>query len=553
MSSLREQIKVIDDAYLIGVANKGLVNRAKKELEKTEITVALTDSSLEASFSDGISVKVNDTLANFECSCPSRTICKHVLMALINAAQNIESEQDDAVEPLDFTYLLSYNQGTLVKEFGKKNYNNILSKLMGGETCVIEEGSLVNVKIEGNITVRFLPASSMDDSICTCKAKKCHHRLEAILQYIRLKTGELPFELIATDSVVNADIIPYVLAFIEDIYRIGLFRLPPEYSEKCTQLSTLCHGAGFAIFERLFETCAEELFLYEQKNVSFNINKLMRNLALIYQTGCAIQNGKDASVLAGKFKRQYMELPEINIFGLGAYPWYASSGFCGVTAVFYCPAMKKTFTFSSSLPAESEKEGLWSIKKFWQTKSAWNLHINLDQLAKAELKLRRAKTSDNGRLSSSESVTGTLVQAQTNLEELQDFVLEDFTKIKDFFSDDLDSQQMIYAVIKPESMEEGEFNHITQEYRICLNDHFCNGLHLTIPYSQTTETTLLNFEYLAKRKSKFDAITVSITISEDKYETSIFPIAYWKSGELKNFGNDQLFVDKKSSNFAKFF
>jgi len=373
------------------------------------------------------------------------------------------------------------------------------------------------------------------------------------LQYIRSKTGELPFELIATDSVVNTDIIPHVLTFIEDIYRIGLFRLPPEYSEKCTQLSTLCHGAGFAIFERLFETCAEEISLYEQKNVSFNINKLMRNLALIYQTGCAIQNGKDAAALAGKFKRQYMELPEINIFGLGAYPWYASSGFCGVTAVFYCPVMKKTFTFSSSLPAESENEGLASIKKFWQMKSAWNLHISLDQLAKAELKLKSAKSSDNGRLSSSDSVMGALVHAQTNIEELQDFVLEDFTRIKDLFSDDLDSQRMIYAVLKPQGMDEGGFNQITQEYRIRLNDHLGNGLHLTIPYSQTTETTLLNFEHLAKRKSKLDAITVSITISEDKYETSVFPIAYWKSGELKNFGKDRLVKYKKYSEFARFF
>jgi len=248
-----------------------------------------------------------------------------------------------------------------------------------------------------------------------------------------------------------------------------------------------------------------------------------------------------------------MELPELNIFGLGAYPWYASSGFCGVTAIFYCPVMKKAFTFSSSLPAESEKDGLASIKKFWQMISAWNLHISLDQLAKSTLKLRGAKTSDNGRLSSSESVMGTLIQAQTNIEELQDFVLEDFTRIKDLFSNNLDSQQMLYAVIKPQSMDEGGFNRITQEYRIRLNDHLGNGLHLTIPYSQTTETTLLNFEYLVKRKSKLDAITVSITISEDKYETSIFPIAYWKSGELKHFGKDRLVKDKKSSEFARFF
>jgi len=566
--SLREQLKVIDDAYLIGIANKGLVNRAHKEVTNGEITVTVTDSLLEAAFSDGTAVKVQETLTKFECSCPSRTICKHVLMAFIKAAQTSDTAEstteasigaeietgDEAGSDTNFDYLLVYTQDSLVKEYGKKVYNDILFKIKSGEPCLIEEGSILNVKMmEGSISVRFLPASTINESICTCKTSKCPHRLEAILQYIRFKTGALPFEIITQDGVVSEEIIPHVMTFVEDVYRIGLFRLPPEYSEKCSQFATLCHGAGFAIFERLFEACGYELNLYEQKNAGFNINRLIKNLAEIYQVCNAIRTGKNAVALAGKFKRQYMELPKIQVLGLGAYPWYAASGFCGVTAVFYCIQLKRMLTFSSSLPAESENEGLAAINKFWKIKSAWNLHISLDQLAKGEFSLTGAKVSDNGRLSSSESTTGNIDHAQTDCDSLHNIMLDDFTKLKDVFSTDIDNPQVVYAVLKPTGMDNGTFNRITQEYTIYITDRFENSLVLTIPYSKTNEITLLNFEYMEKQKLVPEAITVSISIAEDKYEASIFPIAFWKSGELKNIGKERIFTGKKPSSFAKFF
>jgi len=571
MLSLKEQLKVIDDAYLIGIANKGLVNRAHKELANTEITTTLSETLLEAVFSDGTAVKVHDTLTKFECTCPSRTICKHVLMAFLNAAEAGKAtgtghetdivtfaqgslEGSTEINPPNFEYLLTFTQEALVKEYGKKIYNDILFKVKSGEPCLIEEGSILNVKMmEGGISVRFLPASTVNESICTCKVNKCPHRLAAIFQYILYKTGALPFEIVTQDGAVSEEILPHVMSFIEDIYRIGLFRLPLEYAEKCSQFATLCHGAGFAIFERLFEACGHELNLYEQKNAGFNINRLIKNLAEIYQVCSAIKAGKDAVTLAGKFRQQYMELPKIQLLGLGAYPWYAASGFCGVTAVFYCVQLKRMFTFSSSLPVESERDGLATIKQFWHMKSAWSLHINFDQLSKGEFSLNSAKVSENGRLSSSESTTGNILQAQTDLDSLQDIIVDDFTKLRDVCSTEIDNPQRVYATLKPTGMDNGDFDIITQEYKIYITDRFENSLILTIPYSQTNETTLLNFEYMEKRKLLPDAITVSISIVEDRYEASIFPIAFWKNGELKNMGRERLYTDKKASNFAKFF
>ncbi|MDR2861510.1 MAG: hypothetical protein LBV07_03055, partial [Syntrophobacterales bacterium] len=506
MPSLKEQLSIIDEAYLAGISNKGIVNRAQKDLADSGISFILNDSALEASFADGTAVKINGAPGNFQCSCPSRTICKHVIMALIKASESFREPL--AASSGSFDYLLAYNQDTLVKVFGKTAYNDVLFKIMSGEICEIEEGSILVIKMMTSaFIVRFLPGATLAESVCSCKTKNCRHRLEAVIQYIRHKAGKLEFELIREDSDVGMEVIPHVISFIEDIFRAGLTRLPVEYAEKCGQFAVLCHGAGFAFFERLFKVCGGELALYEQKSAAFNKNRLLRNLTRIYQMCGEIQRGgnEKAAALAGKFKRQYMELPKFRVMGLGAYPWHAKSGFCGVTAVFYAPDLKQTFTFTSSRPVESEKEAQTGIEQTWHSKSAWNLPLRFGVIAKGELSLLGAKISEDFRLSSSENTTAYLIKPQTELgvgwpgsDEGGVMVFDDFTQIKNLFSSDPDSPRMAYAVLKTSNLGEGSFNRVTQTCSVQIIDKFGNSLSLTIAYAKINETAILNFEYLAK-------------------------------------------------------
>ena len=616
MSSLREQLSIIDEAYLTGISNKGLVNRAQKDLAASGIRFNLSDTTLEATFTDGTSVTITGTLGNFKCSCPSRTICKHVIMTIINASENIVAGQGQAAGSdgsmdanrgqgsdgsmgtncgqvaatpagsMDanreqaamaagrFDYLLEYKRDALVKEYGKSVFNDVLFKVMSGETCGIEESSILILKImDGAFTVRFLPGVSASESVCSCKTKNCRHRLEAIMQYIKHKTGKLEFELVTTETDVNIDIIPHVIDFIETIFRIGLIRLPVEYAEKCAQFAVLCHGAGFAVFERLFETCSRELTLYEQKSASFNKNTLIRNLTRIYLLCSEIQKGgMEAAVkIAGKFKRQYMELPKLQVMGLGAYPWYAKSGFCGVTALFYTPDLRQTLTFTSSRPVESESDAIVGIMQTWRAKAAWNLPVSFAAISKAELSLTGAKISDNGRLSSSMNTSALMIKPMTSLEESVleyknvldadeldnkksgGVLLDDFSKIKYLFSSDADNSRVVYAVLKISDIGEGHFNKVTQTFTIQLTDKNGNKLPLTIRYSKINETAILNFEHIERKLIVPDAITVSISLSDEDFQALLYPVAIRMNGEIINVAEDKLYTINEKSAFAKFF
>ncbi|MCL2572038.1 MAG: SWIM zinc finger family protein [Defluviitaleaceae bacterium] len=546
MSTLIQLLPAIDENYLIGIANKGLVNRANKELESTDINISLTDSVIEAVFGDGTTVSIKDTPTNHTCTCTSRTICKHVIMALLKATEILKGlPQKTTQSAPSYNYLQDHTQESLIKDHGKKTYDNALHSAQTTHPYSIEEAPKLTITLlEGAITVTFLPGSNLAEALCSCKAKNCHHRVEALFHYIKYKTGELNFSPSQTDTTVDLSIIPHALALVEDIYRIGLFRLPPEYSTKCAQYATLCHGAGFQTLERLFENSGNQLDLYEKKNAAFNINTLIHHLGRIYQI-CSAQN---ASALAGQFKRQYLSLPTIRVLGLGAYPWHTGSGFCGVTAVFYSPELKRHLTFAISRPVDNKKQALKNINQFWQDKSVWGLHMSLDEISKGELSLNGAKISDNGRLSSSESTKGNLISAHTDISEL---AIDDFSQIKGLFNHE-DDYRGVYAILKPVRIEEGKFDRITQEYKLPIYDKNDKCLFLTIPYSTINESILYHCEVI---KTQPEAITVRLTVSQERFDILVSPIAFWTKEGIKNIGREQLSVDgkKRKSYFAKFF
>ena len=583
MSSLKTQLSVIDDDYLIGLSNKGLVNRAMKEIIDAEVTISLDDLALEATFADGTIVTIKDNINNFSCSCPARSICKHVIMALMLAAKdlsnnNIPSDINTGSQGLlkdkvCYDSLLEYTQEALIKKWSKRQYNNVLDKIANGQSVDINEDNklMVFLKDDG-ITVSFLPGSSLDQALCSCKIKGCTHPLSALLHYIHYKTGVLNFIPASTDFIGDMSVIPLVINLVEEIYQCGLFRLSSEYGAKCSQYATLCHGAGFASLERLLERSAKQLDLYQSKNADFNINNLVRDLGRIYAICDRINKNHDASIVTERFKQQYRELPQIRIIGIGAYPWYAQSGFCGLTAVFYSPELSKFVTFSLSRNADSQKQAIELISHFWKNNSIWDLHTNFANLSRGEWHLTTAKLSESSRLSSSKSTKGSNIRTRTSLtgEDISKIVINDFTKLKELFCNDEGENGEIYAIIKPARIEDGHFDQITQEYKLPIYDKNDNCLQLTVPYSLLNENILYHCENITVntnlRKSRRqpsgksaavsrfsrcvvdddfresykklspEAISVRITIHTERYGILITPFAFWIKGKIISIG-----------------
>ena len=80
--NLRAALAAADDAYLTGLSNKGTVNRAKKDLEKLTPTAEAAGEMVVVTMG-GETVMLTAPLGKSMCSCPSTSMCRHRIGAML--------------------------------------------------------------------------------------------------------------------------------------------------------------------------------------------------------------------------------------------------------------------------------------------------------------------------------------------------------------------------------------------------------------------------------------------------------------------------------------
>lgn len=94
-----------DEEYLVGISNKGIVKRAHKDME-AGIACSLTEHVKENQWQVAVGeeqVTVVLPIAESKCSCPSRSICRHVIQAVLYLQQTIkdgEGKEKEVEVPL---------------------------------------------------------------------------------------------------------------------------------------------------------------------------------------------------------------------------------------------------------------------------------------------------------------------------------------------------------------------------------------------------------------------------------------------------------------------
>ncbi len=97
MSDWEKRLADFDDDYLIGIANKGIVKRAYKDKEQGDYRILSAGEEAEVSVG-GETVRIRVPLSESTCSCPSRTVCRHVVLGVL-ALREYEGETEDGKRP----------------------------------------------------------------------------------------------------------------------------------------------------------------------------------------------------------------------------------------------------------------------------------------------------------------------------------------------------------------------------------------------------------------------------------------------------------------------
>lgn len=267
MDEMYQMLSQVDDDYLIGLSNKGIVKRAYKDLENAAVSVeneaaAVDDAAKELTiFVDDVTCRLTLPIGESTCTCPSRSMCKHIVMAVIFAKGKFAGQTSDKLEAAedasyneiingkegnvkaaeetvkvteetaeatdgtvrtadgtikvtdrnsqrqkktaDFTELLEYSLSAIKKQLGISKLRTIYEHIVMENKVSIEESSIVTVSLaDEGMTVKLLVPPEY--STCSCHKKElCVHKGEAMLRY-QLAKKKITIDGIA-DIIANED------------------------------------------------------------------------------------------------------------------------------------------------------------------------------------------------------------------------------------------------------------------------------------------------------------------------------------------------------------
>ncbi|WP_297427734.1 hypothetical protein [Clostridium sp.] len=571
LSKLKSYILSINDEYLIGVTNKGIFNRASKDLNSgAAVKITVEEAAIKCELPDSNVCSINEDIQAFKCSCPSRSICKHTVMSYLYVKQHMEEifgglssikeasyEQEELLQ--DYSELLNINLKSIKTALGDREFGNLVKRMEFGLKADIKEGALLQVEFEGEETVKFISAkgeekknisikesSIVNNSLCSCKSKElCRHKVEAVIHY-GLYKGALNKEeiisLIAKDKVISKEVlescIKEVRKTIEEIYFTGLARITESFLDKLEQVVIICHNSDIPNMEKKIRALQGKLKLYINKNASFSVEGFRYLLQSIYILTMAMENCSDEKTLGeliGEHKSSYYEIPPIELTAVGAAKWITESGYEGTTFYFTVEGFNKWFTYTISRNSSYDKKSSYSMET-----CPWGVASDIESFSKAKIKLINGKVNGDFRLSSSESSKGEVIGAT----DISSIYLKDktFTLWKDLFSAASKNSGLYFNereenddlfLIKLGKFGGSSFDKVHQVFKMPLYDKEEECVSIEVKYSSHNKKLIEKLERMERMKNYPFMLLAKVYLGE----TGLIAVpitAYHEDGTLVN-------------------
>ena len=543
MSELTNALRFADEAYLTAFANKGLYKRALKELPDTPPALTFGEDSLCALFPDGTRVDLAGSIQGYTCTCPSRTVCKHVLMAVL-AAQAQSGGEGDAVAaeaPPDFTFVSETGADRLEKLAGKKQFRETVFRVHLGAGAAIEEGSVLTVTLaDTGHTVRFLPGVDITGAGCSCKSEAfCTHRLEAVLQVIKNRQGALPAQFLPGDEEPELEFstyaLPHIRQFLLEVFATGLARLPEETPHRFTQLAVICHSRRLANMERLANRAAGQLELFYAKNAGFRRDRLLGDLCEMLRLAGALEQGAVDKDTVGTFREQYRPIPAVDLYGLGAYQWHSPGGYTGVTVLFFCPELAETLTYTTALPDDTRPDA----EKMYTSGAPWKLPTKIAALSHTHLHLKGGKVSGKNQLSSTDAATAVSQGATPILDKaLAPLHFPDFAALLEALwrQRGEEGRRTLWAILMPARYGAVSFDEVSQRMTLPAYDSAERRLDIGVSYEPSTALLIENLQRLERNNKLVGPMLARVTLEGGRL--SAFPVTLF-GGEKINLSLDR--------------
>ena len=534
LTKVRVIVSAFDDASWEALASKGLLRRARKDIEKGLAIEVLEESH------DILKIKVPPFVVaipangpvSATCTCPTPGICQHILAAglfLQSGASQIEDKKVVVTADSIRDEIALLTPETLKTWIGAGEYRKALALLEKNTLpAVIDYGETVLIRLmPGATEVRFVPGGGLDGMILP----KQHGKRAGVAAILALRQSfgfEMPavvrqqplVELTGTPRT-KKELLNSACALLEDAVSVGLSHASETLISRLVTLAISAQGAQIPRVALALKTVADEVKSILRRDARADEARLLLLIARVYALMDAIRTNGDnpvATALAGSSRGQYIDVPEIELSGVGAYTWQTGSGYVGLTVMFWTNQTKEFLSWSYARP---EIQRVDARQRFYG-EGPWDGSQSPEQVAASTLKLRHARRTAGGRLSGSTKTTA-LVLAPVIPETLEfgDRLFTSWVTLHRYAGgiqplglrepNPLDQ----IVVVQPQYFGERRFEPLNQTFYWEVYDEFGQPLTLALPFRDWTKESIKTLEQLTAPKDSAWRFVVRLGYEDD--------------------------------------
>lgn len=496
-----------DDEAWVALASRGLLRRARKDLETLEVRVT-------AETTEGVEVAVGDRTVRIgvagpgeaACSCPSTVICQHVITAglwLASAAPE-PAGQPGVMAAADRLHedLMTLDAAALTSYAGLPGYRWAHQMIDDQATppAVTRDSYLAVTFERPGLTVRYLGGGLDGLVLDQPVSDTARFRVAAVLAWQRAHGLVLPPPPapraraggMSESSVARGDSRARLRATVAELLRetvaIGVSHLSPAVHERLTTAATWAQGVEYHRLALLIRRLADQVDLLLTRSALADDLILLDEVAvahaLVAALDAAAAAGTEPMVLVGRARAAYDPVRSLDLIGLGGLPWRTGSGYHGLTCVFWSPSRQQFLTWADARP---DVLAGFEPRARWRQPAPWAGLATPAASAGSRLTLTRAQVSPDRRISGVESTTAavaalgsdelmSLLPARTSWREIAP------TRVRGL-SDSGDPASR-WAVLRPVRALPPRWDDASQTLRHALLDHDGEALVLEVPWSR---------------------------------------------------------------------
>ena len=507
----------INENFLLTLTSKGIYNRAVKDIDSIinnnpeKIKLEESEDKIKVII-DTSEVTLNDSdIKASKCTCPSKDICKHIIMALLyieNISSNSAeidkkaSEEEINTDNNSFDEVKNIPFNEIRKLSTKKNFEYALDRFYEDIEVQIKEDAMLEICIpEEDTNVYFPKNDSVKKAVCSCKdSSLCSHKIIAILKYKEMY-GTLE-EINEEDKEIDENILKFSKVFAESIFEKGLYSCSEKDFDIAEQLSIKLQMKIMPELSKMFRSIADGIDAMLNKRASFNKLFCFSTISRLYNTINLIEkakkenDNKTVKLLTGEIRSKYINRRSGDFLGLGAYPWITSTGYLGVSAYLYNLNSKNTAFFSYVIPTfyDNAKISYEDVRSNYRKKMHFENNLSIEEVSKFKSKFTSYKINSEERISSSKYTSVILndrvdsklleqIKASKNNEELFAETYNDVLNI-DFNYDYFNRNDKIKIIIaKFQRIENIDFDKVQQILYFDIVNNDDERLTLNIKYN----------------------------------------------------------------------